>query len=137
MKPEKNKTGIFNISPQTEEMKRIDGSEVIQLDYPDYLKDESSVYGGKVDTIFFPRSMNHICSIFKEATKNKKLVTVSGGRTGICAGAVPTPGGFLISLEKMTKIVNLECVFGEFYLTAESGIRLSELSAALRTKELD
>ncbi len=130
-----SKTGIFTILPRTEEMKRIDGSEVIQRDYPDYLKDESNVYGGKVDTLFFPLTINHICSILKEATQMKKPVTVSGGRTGICAGAVPTFGCFVVSLEKMTKIINLECVFGEYRLKVESGIRLSELSAALRTKE--
>lgn len=135
MKLKNNKTGIFNISPQTEEMKRIDGSDVIQRDFPDYLKDESNVYGGKVDSLFFPHSINHIGSILKEATEKGKPVTVSGGRTGICAGAVPTRGGFLLSLEKMTKIINLECVFGEFHLKAEAGIRLSELAAVLRTKE--
>jgi D-lactate dehydrogenase (cytochrome) len=132
-----SESGIYTIRPDNEGIKVIYGEEAIGKDYSDYLKDESSVSCGAVKALFFPRSIENVAFILREAQKNGEKVTISGGRTGICAGAVPTEGGYLVSLEKMTKIVDLQSVNGEYRLKSQGGIRLAELAARLRSKELD
>jgi D-lactate dehydrogenase (cytochrome) len=130
------KTGIYTITPESEGMKAVHGSGRIRKEYPDYLKDESNVTGGEAESLFFPRSLNHIAKIMTEAREKGKKVTVSGGRTGICAGAVPAEGGYLVSLEKMTRALGLGYASGELTLKVEGGVRLSELSAGVRAKDL-
>jgi D-lactate dehydrogenase (cytochrome) len=72
--------------------------------------------------------------VIHEASAQGKTVTVSGARTGICGGAVPS-GGFLISLEKMCDVLGIEQNHGRFELTVESGLRLNELTQMLRSKD--
>ncbi len=130
------KTGIYTVTPESDGLKVVHGSDRIRSDYPDYLKDESNVTGAAAESLFFPRSLNHLVKIMMDAREKGKKVTISGGRTGICAGAVPAEGGYLVSLEKMTGILGLDYVFGDLTLRVESGIRLSELSARVRSKDL-
>jgi D-lactate dehydrogenase (cytochrome) len=130
------KTGIYSIPPESDGLKAVHGIDRIQNDYPDYLKDESNVTGADAESLFFPRSLNHLVKIMMDAREKGKKVTISGGRTGICAGAVPAEGGYLVSLEKMTGILGLEYDLGELTLGVESGIRLSELSARVKSKDL-
>lgn len=130
-----NSTGIFNISPSRDGMRIIEGVERIQKDYSDYLRDESNYSGKGVEAIFFPKSLENIVYAVKLAAEKGKPITVSGGRTGICAGAVPQ-GGYLISLERMTKILGIEKKSQGWELKAQCGIRLNELSERLRAKNL-
>ncbi len=117
-------------------MKVVKGRDTVCRECADYLRDESNVRADGVDSLFFPRSVENISSIIQEAAAHGMPVTVSGARTGICAGAVPSCGGYLVSLEKMAKIISVTKKGGEFVLSAESGVRLSEIANALRTKEL-
>ena len=130
-----NSTGIFNILPSRDGMRVIEGVERIQRDYSDYLRDESNYTGTGVEAIFFPKSLENIVYALKLAAEKGKPITVSGGRTGICAGAVPH-GGFLISLERMTRILGIEKRTDGYELKAQCGIRLNELSERLRAKNL-
>lgn len=130
-----DRTGIFRIAPDKSAMRIVHGAERIQMDYPDYLRDESSTVGSGVEALFFPRSVENIVYAVLDAVEKGKSLTISGGRTGICAGAVPC-GGFLISLEKMTKVLGIERRAGGYELKAQGGIRLNELAERLRTKEL-
>jgi D-lactate dehydrogenase (cytochrome) len=129
------RTGIHRIEPDPEGMRIIRGARKIREDYPDYLRDESNTLGCDVETLFFPRSPANIAAAVQESSQNGKPLTISGGRTGICGGAVPA-GGYLLSLEKMTAIRSLERRGGEFELTVESGLRLADLSQMLRNREL-
>jgi len=128
-------TGIFRVKADKSGMKIVYGKEKIQKNYPDYLRDESNTVGSDVDGLFFPKTIENIAWVLREAQENGKAVTVSGGRTGICAGAVPY-GGWLLSLEKMTKMLDLKRRLGEYELKVEGGIRLSELAVMLKQKDL-
>ena len=123
------------MEPDPEGMKIVRGEGRIKDDYPDYLKDESNILGSGVEVLFFPRSIENIAYAVHEASENNKSLTVSGGRTGICAGAVPQ-GGYLISLEKMSRVLDLRGGSGTYELTAESGMRIADLVEVLRTGEL-
>ena len=127
-------SGIYVLRPDPGGMKIVDGAERIRKDYPDYLRDESNT-SGSTDRLFFPLTAENICFTLMEARERGKPVTVSGGRTGICGGAVPE-GGYLVSLEKMTAVRRLEKKYGNWELSADCGIRLSDLANLLRSKDL-
>ena len=127
---------LKRIIPSKEGMKIIEGYERIRNNYPDYLKDESNIGDGRAEKLFFPVNIQNIAWIIKEAKAKKKSITTSGGRTGICGGAVP-PGGWLISLDKMKRIVDISCQEhsdGGFtpFITLEPGVRLSEITQMLK-----
>ncbi len=128
------KTGVYTISPDKTGMKIVSGGEV-KKGYIDYLRDESNTIGFDVEALFFPRTVENIAYVFSEAQKRGMKVTLSGGRTGICAGAVPE-GGYLLSTEKMTGFLVIEKNSGGYELTLEAGIRLSELANRLKQKDL-
>lgn len=92
-----HKTGIYSVEPDSSGMKIVRGEANIRDGYPDYLRDESNMLGSGVEALFFPRSVENIAYAVHEASEKNKSLTVSGGRTGICAGAVPHEG-YLISL---------------------------------------
>ena len=129
------KSGIYHIEPDPEGMKVVRGLERIREDYPDYLRDESNTIGSGVEALFFPRTVENIAYAVIEASEKHKSLTVSGGRTGICAGAVPQ-GGYLLSLEKMASVVDIQSGTGSYELTAQSGLRLANLALMLRTGDL-
>ena len=130
-----HESGIYHIDPDPEGMKIIRGVEKICQDYPDYLRDESNTVGSEVEAIFFPRTVENIVFVVIEASENNKYLTLSGARTGICAGAVPQ-GGYLLSLEKMTDVVGFQEGEDGYELTAQSGLRLSDLVPLLRNRDV-
>ena len=130
-----HESGIYHVNPDADGMKVVRGEKRICEDYPDYLRDESNTVGSGVEAIFFPKTVEHIAAALQEATKKHQSFTLSGARTGICAGAVPQ-GGYLLSLEKMTDVLDFEEESEGFVLTAQSGLRLSELSLLLKNREV-
>ncbi len=88
-----------------------------------YLKDASNTEG-YCDAVYLPESVDEIKQIFKEAEQKKINVTVSGNRTGLTGAAVPL-GGFVVSMEKLNKIIELD--INNKYVTVEPGVILSDL----------
>lgn len=129
-------TGIFRQDAHQGDMRVVEGKRRIEEDYPDYLRDESGMQGSGVERLFFPGSTGQLLWVVREALDRNRPVTVSGGRTGICGGAVPE-GGWILSLERMKGVVGLECTESGYELEVESGLRLSELDTMLRSKTLD
>ncbi len=129
------KTGIYKVRADKSGMKVVCGKEGVKIEYPDYLRDESNSTGSDVEMLFFPRTIENVSYVVQEALDKGKTVTISGGRTGICAGAVPD-GGWLLSLEKMDRVLDIDRCSEEYELKVESGIRLSELSGKIKSKEL-
>jgi len=127
-------TGVYTINPDRTGMKVVYGEQV-EKGYPDYLRDESNTIGFDVEALFFPKTNENIAYVLTEAQKKGIKVTLSGGRTGICAGAVPE-GGYLLSMEKMNGFIAMEKRAGGYELTLEAGVRLSELANRLKQKDL-
>ncbi len=101
--------------------------------YPDYLRDESRLFG-RAETISFARSEDDIRKVMAAG----KPVTTQGSRTGITGGAVPD-GGDILNLSRMTRITGMRYNSGrdEFFLTVQPGLLLAELRKCLQTCELD
>ena len=75
--------------------------------------------------VVFPKSTEQVQSVIKLANEHNIVVTPSGGRTGLSAGAVASNGEIVISLDKMNKI-------GEFY----PADRMVEIEAGVVTEQL-
>ena len=98
-----------------------------------YLIDASNLQGGSAEKLFIPETTQEIAEILKEANEKKISVTVSGARTGTVGGAIPF-GGYLISLEKLNKIkeINTE----KLCAVVESGVTLTDFQRAVETENL-
>lgn len=75
--------------------------------------------------IVFPKSTEQVQAVIKLANEHNIVVTPSGGRTGLSAGAVASNGEIVISLDKMNKI-------GEFH----PADRMVEIEAGVITEQL-
>ncbi len=98
-----------------------------------YLTDASNMQGGHADKLFIPETSEEIAEILKEANEKKIQVTVSGARTGTVGGAIPF-GGFVISLEKLNKIKEINKA--ELFAVVESGVILNDLNKAVEAENL-
>jgi D-lactate dehydrogenase (cytochrome) len=102
-------------------------------DLQNYLTDASNIQGGFADKLFIPESTTEIGDILKEANSKKIPVTVSGARTGTVGGAIPF-GGYVISLEKLNKIKNIDKE--NLSATVGSGVILADFQKAVEGEGL-
>jgi D-lactate dehydrogenase (cytochrome) len=129
-------TGIVSQDAHEKNIRIVEGHSRIAEDYPDYLRDESGMRGEGGEKLFFPGSTNELLWVVREALREGVPITISGGRTGICGGAVPEKG-WILSLERMKRVVGLRRSEVGYELEIESGLRLSELDTMLRSRILD
>ena len=79
-----------------------------QLDeLQNYLTDASNMQGGHAEKLFIPESAEDVAAILLDANARNLPVTISGARTGTVGGAIPF-GGYVVSLEKLNKIKNID-----------------------------
>ncbi len=96
-----------------------------------YFTDESRCHGW-AEALVFPRTEEELCAAVAEAVRNDWVITVSGARTGITAGAVPE-GGLVISLERMNRVLGLRRLGdGRPAIRCQAGMSLQELQDSLR-----
>ncbi|MFB0921805.1 MAG: FAD-binding oxidoreductase [Oscillospiraceae bacterium] len=91
------------------------------------LRDESRLTGF-CDSFSSPSSVEELQNTARELWAKGIPVTVQGTMTGICGAAVPN-GGHVISTEKLNRVLGHRVEGGKVFVTAEPGVRLSELLA--------
>lgn len=84
-------------------MKSAKGTHFIQDQYPDLLKDESSLSGGNCQTAAWPANITESVEYLQECCEDRVPLTISGARTGIAGGAVPI-GGAVLSTDQLKGI---------------------------------
>jgi D-lactate dehydrogenase (cytochrome) len=105
--------------------------KTVELD--NYLSDASNMPGGHAERLFIPETAGEVAEILREASEKGIGVTVSGARTGTVGGAIPF-GGFVVSLEKLNKIKEINK--DELYAVVESGVILTDLQKAVEAENL-
>ena len=98
-----------------------------------YLTDASNMPGGHAEKLFVPENEAEIAEILREANEKRIPVTVSGARTGTVGGAVPF-GGWVISLEKLNKIISIDK--GTLRAVVEPGVILGDFQKAVEAEGL-
>lgn len=115
---------------------RAESEQLINARFVSYLSDESGFGPGKASILFIPNNEFQVAQFLKEMSEKRIPVTISGGRTGIVAGAVPE-GGALLSLDNMNEITAITWneQSKEWRLTCQPGIRLRDLQQKIITKK--
>lgn len=88
-------------------------------------KDWTKHFAPAPSAVVFPKSTEQVQSVIKLANQHNIVVTPSGGRTGLSAGAVASNGEIVVSLDRMNNI-------GEFY----PADRMVEVEAGVITEQL-
>jgi D-lactate dehydrogenase (cytochrome) len=112
--------------------------KIIEESYWTYTSDESRMTGGMPSVIYMPRTPLEVAAAVAETAADGECITVSGGRTGLVAGAVPPEGSRLLSLDWVTGTPELRFDEGaqSWTVRAPAGVRLEQLQSALRTGEV-
>jgi D-lactate dehydrogenase (cytochrome) len=84
--------------------------------------------GGHALKLFLPETAEDVAAILRDADEQKMPVTVSGARTGTVGGAIPF-GGFVISMERMNKIIGVDK--NARTATVQPGVILGDLQKAV------
>jgi FAD/FMN-containing dehydrogenase len=82
--------------------------------------DWTKVFEPKPLCVVFPTSTKKVSELLTYCHTNELAVTPSGGRTGLCAGAVASDGEVVINLSRMNKILEVDQV--GLTITAEAGV---------------
>ena len=88
-------------------------------------KDWTKHFAPAASAIVFPKSTEQVQAIVLLANAHHVVLTPSGGRTGLSAGAVAADGEIVVSMDKMNEI-------GQFY----PADRLVEIEAGVVTEQL-
>ncbi|MFH0815866.1 MAG: FAD-binding oxidoreductase [Methanobacteriota archaeon] len=75
--------------------------------FEEFLTDESNAHyaePGSVEAVYFPASESELAEILRDASLQKKKVTVSGAGTGVTGARVPKSGGLVVSMAEMVRI---------------------------------
>jgi len=103
-----------------------------------YLIDET--YTGLVMTpadnvvVVKPADAAEISRILQFANDYAIPVYPRGGGTGVCAGAIPTMDGIVISLERLDKVIEVDKE--NLMVVAEAGVTLAQLLQAVEAQDL-
>ncbi|OAA32520.1 FAD-binding protein [Kosmotoga arenicorallina S304] len=91
-----------------------------------YSRDETAeLQGSKPGVVLFPISTEEVSQIIRLANEYMIPVTPRGAGTGLSGGAIPTPGGIVLSLEKMNKLIEFD--EANLMITVEPGMITSEI----------
>jgi len=102
-------------------------------DIQNYLTDASNMPGGHAMRLFIPETAAEVADTLREANEQGTAVTVSGARTGTVGGAIPF-GGWVISLEKLNKILSIDKE--NLRAVVQPGVVLADLQKAVEAEGL-
>jgi len=114
-------------------MRIIEDPERIGASYGAYLRDESKLAGEAPKRILFPEGTAEVVEAVRGIRGRGEGLTVSGARTGIVGGAVPSGAANLVSLEKLAIPAAAGAGFeGARTIRVGAGLTLAALAELLR-----
>jgi len=116
-------------------MMEIELIKSLDIRYDEYLGDESKMRG-QASSISFPKTKEEVVQILNQMIKLGTPITVQGGKTGICGGAVPLEG-HVLNLTNMNKLLGLRRTEEGYFIKVQAGLMLSELEERLYNKSFD
>ncbi len=117
--------------------KRVTGQQKIKEEYTPFLSDEARISPELPDVLYFPETTEEVSQAVLECVHEEKACVVSGGRTGIGGGAVPSSRtSALISLERIQPPVALRWndTFSVWSARVGAGLKLQEFLQVLKRK---
>jgi FAD/FMN-containing dehydrogenase len=92
--------------------------------------DWTKVFEPKPLCVVLPGNTKKVSEILAYCNTHELAVTPSGGRTGLCAGAVASEGEVVINLSRMNKIIEIDQT--GLTITAEAGVTTETLQMAAK-----
>jgi glycolate oxidase subunit GlcD len=101
-----------------------------------YLADETETRGvsGRADAVVLPGTAGEVAEVVRWCYERGVPIVPRGGGTGFAAGAVPTDGGVVVSLERLTRVRSFDPLL--WRICVEAGLRTSELRRIVRESGL-
>ncbi len=99
-----------------------------------YSKDETSDAQAFPDAVLKPENAQQISQIIRIANEYLIPVTPRGLGTGVSGGALPIKGGIVLSLERFTRIIDIDK--GNMVTVVEPGVITGKLSEAVEKQGL-
>jgi FAD/FMN-containing dehydrogenase len=96
--------------------------------------DWTKVYEPKPMCVVLPSTTAEVSKVVSYCYKNELAITPSGGRTGLCAGAVASQGEVVVNMSRMNKILEVDSI--GLTITAEAGATTESLQVAARDSGL-
>lgn len=81
-----------------------------------------------------PANADEISRVVKLANQDGFPIYPRGGGTGVCAGAIPTRDGVVVSLERLDKVIEVDKE--NLMVVAEAGVTLAQLLEAVEAEDL-
>ncbi len=95
----------------------------------DYGHDEAlSIAPGEPAFVVRPGSTAEVAAVLRAAGSQGLPVTARGSGTGLAGGAIPRPGGLVVSFERMNRILEIDTA--NHVAVVQPGVTLAELDAA-------
>lgn len=85
-----------------------------------YGKDVCKQFSAHPSIVLTPSTQQQVADILKLCSQQKLAVVPSGGRTGYSAGATATQGEIILSLSKMTRVLEVNAI--DQTITVEAGV---------------
>jgi len=104
------RTGI-NVDFIVERFRKIVGEEYVMADssrMEDYGRDKTEDYFFMPEVVVKPGNTTEVSELLKFCNAHKIPVTPRGAGTGLSGGALPVKHGVVISMERFTKIINID-----------------------------
>ena len=101
-----------------------------------YSHDETPAeqYGHMPGVVVTPTSTKQVADLVKLANKHLIPVTPRGAGSGLSGGAIPIYGGILLSLEKMNKVLEIDCA--NMMIVVEPGLVTNEINGLVAEQGL-
>jgi glycolate oxidase len=81
-----------------------------------------------------PATTDQVSRLLRFANEHRIPVTLRGAGTGLCGGCTPRPGGILLSLERMNRILEID--EANHVAVVEAGVTLADLDLETEKKGL-
>jgi glycolate oxidase len=90
--------------------------------------------GNMPEVVVKPENTRQVSELLRLASQRKLPVTPRGGATGLCGGCVPSRGGISVSMERMTRILEIDTA--NQMAVVEAGVTLMDFYAAVEDSGL-
>lgn len=103
------------------------GPKGVAHDQAGYLKEWRGLWHGNTPLILRPQSTDEVSRILAIAHETGTAIVPQSGNTGLVGGQIPF-GEVLLSLDRMTRILNVDAINGT--MTVEAGVTLKSIQDA-------
>jgi len=95
---------------------------------PRYLGDWSGRTEATPLAVVLPRDADQVSALLKICHEARQSVVPQGGRTGLVGGAIPSAGALVVSLERMSRIEEIDAAAAT--MTVQAGVTLQSVQEA-------